>query len=196
MDENIDNNIFLKYWNSYGGFRAIFNSPYFRVSIILTIILFPHWIKPGWWETVLSVMPSVLGFSLGGFAMWMSVGDNDFKSIIAGKDDEDSVSPFMEVNATFAHFILLQLLSIVLAIISKAYDIKISTQSVSYNLLGDFLFYFDFLLYCVSYFIFIYALLTAFAAVMALFRVSSWYDDMQTKIHLEKKIKTNFITSI
>lgn len=188
MDENMSDSIFIKYWHAYGGFTAIFKSPYFWTSVLLTLILLPHWTHPGWWDTVLSVMPSVLGFSLGGFAMWMSVGDNEFKSIIAGSEDQSSTSPFMEVNATFAHFILLQLSSIVLALISKAYDIKIPIQNFFYRILGESLFCLDIALYFFGYFVFIYALLTSFAAVMALFRVSSWYDDMQTeKLKKEKE---------
>ncbi|HIF9162264.1 TPA: hypothetical protein ACX6PK_003127 [Photobacterium damselae] len=176
-----DDNILARYWKAYGGWKAVLTSVYFWGAVFLTILLYPQWTKAGWWNDTLSIMPSVLGFSLGGFAMWVAIGDDKFKALISGADEDGSPSPFMEVNATFAHFILLQLVSILFAIIAKAYDIPIMTDHWLYFIWGKNLTLATSIFYCFSYFIFVYALLTAFAAVLALFRVSSWYDDMQTQ---------------
>ncbi|HAV1412773.1 hypothetical protein P3521_03555 [Vibrio parahaemolyticus] len=175
-----EDNILARYWKAYGGWKAALTSVYFWVAAFLTVLLYPQWVKAGWWGDTLSIMPSVLGFSLGGFAMWVAIGDEKFKSLISGSDDNASPSPFMEVNATFAHFILLQLVSIILAVIAKAYDFSVSEGHWLYFIWGESLGLVTSVFYCFSYFIFLYALLTAFAAVLALFRVSSWYDDMQS----------------
>lgn len=174
-----NDNILARYWKAYGGLKAVLTSIYFWGAVLLTALLYPQWTKAGWWGDVLSIMPSVLGFSLGGFAMWVAIGDEKFKTLIAGSDD-GRPSPFMEVNATFVHFILLQLVSILLAVVSKAYDIALPTTHWLYVIWGDNLGTVARAFYCFSYFLFVYALLTAFAAVLALFRVSSWYDAMQT----------------
>ena len=175
-----DDNILARYWKAYGGWKAVVTSVYFWVAVFLTGLLHPQWMKAGWWGDVLSIMPSVLGFSLGGFAMWVAIGDEKFKALISGSDGDGLPSPFMEVNATFAHFILLQLVSVLLAVVAKAYDIPVTKSHWLYAIWGENLALATSMFYCFSYFIFIYALLTAFAAVLALFRVSSWYDDMQT----------------
>lgn len=175
----LDDNILVRYWIAYGGLSAVFKSIYFWVAITLTILLYPQWIKEGWWVDVLSIMPSVLGFSLGGFAMWVAIGDEKFKSLISGDNDDGSPSPFMEVNATFVHFILLQLTSIVLSIIAKAYSFSVPTTHWIYYVFGEYIDDITTCYYFFSYLIFVYALMTAFAAVLALFRVSSWYDKMQ-----------------
>ena len=175
-----NDNILARYWKAYGGWKAVLSSVYFWVAVLLTALLYPQWTKAGWWGDVLSIMPSVLGFSLGGFAMWVAIGDEKFKSLIAGENEDGKASPFMEVNATFAHFILLQLASIILALIAKAYDMPIPNTHWLHTLLGRGLNSITIVSYSFSYFIFLYALLTAFAAVLALFRVSSWYDDMHT----------------
>lgn len=182
-----DENILVRYWKAYGGWKAVLTSVYFWGAVVLTAFLYPQWTKVGWWGDVLSIMPSVMGFSLGGFAMWVAIGDEKFKSLLSGSDDDGKPSPFMEVNATFVHFILLQLTSIILAVISNAYNIPISSSHWLYAIWGGNLGLATNILYCFSYFIFIYSLFTAFAAVLALFRVSSWYDDMQTQIMNKNK---------
>lgn len=176
-------NIVKRYWVSYGGFKAIFTSYFFYGAILLSALLYPHWSTTGWWDTVLSVMPNLLGFTLGGFAMWVAVGDENFKATIAGvsKDNPDDISPFMEVNATFAHFIFLQIFSIIFALINKAYDVALSQDHVLVLLFGSHLNVATLLFYYFSYFVFIYALLSAIASVLALFRVSHWYDDYQAQ---------------
>ncbi|MDQ2107633.1 hypothetical protein FKN90_04290 [Vibrio sp. 2017_1457_15] len=123
-------------------------------------------------------MPSVLGFTLGGFAMWVAIGDERFKSLIAGTDEDDEISPYMEVNATFTHFVLLQLLSLLLAILASSYSDVVITNL--YMVIGARFYAFF------AYFLFIYALLTAIAAVFAILKVAKWYDDFQTSLRKPK----------
>ncbi|NQZ19418.1 MAG: hypothetical protein HRT44_09210 [Bdellovibrionales bacterium] len=173
-------NIFLLYWRSYGGFIAIIRSQYFWISIFFTLVLFPAWLNKLWWIDVLAIIPGLLGFSLGGFAMWVAIGDEKFKSLIAGTEDENEPSAFMEVNATFTHFILVQITAICYAILCKTYEFKdylLMEYIQQYGLVFECGLYF---FYFLGYFLFIYALLTALATVFALFRISSWYDDMKT----------------
>ncbi|TOK10904.1 hypothetical protein CGI25_07445 [Vibrio parahaemolyticus] len=128
-------------------------------------------------------MPNILGFTLGGFAMWVAIGDEKFKSLIAGADDEDEISPYMEVNATFTHFVLLQLLSLVLAIIAKNFDHVIIGND--FMLAGARAYAF------IANFIFIYAILTAVAAVLAILKVAKWYDDYQTELNKQAEKDSN-----
>src|SRR5205814_6637527 len=60
----------LKYWRVYGGSRALFRSPAFLLSVLLSTICYPLW-----WSAnssaplVLSVVPNLLGFSIGAMAV-------------------------------------------------------------------------------------------------------------------------------
>ena len=161
-------NIFGRYWKYYGGFGALVRSPYLHVSFILTILTYRIWTEPCWWDMTLNIMPNVLGFSLGGYAIWLAIGDEKFKSVLAGSG-QSKISPFLDVNATFVHFILMQILSILLAILAKGFspihDVNILSQA-----------WWGF-----GFFVFIYALLTAVAATMAVFRVATWYDSYQSR---------------
>ncbi|MBS9903210.1 hypothetical protein [Vibrio alginolyticus] len=167
---------FSEYWEAYGGLKALFSSYYLWLAVVITFALFPAWtdVKAKWWADILSIMPNMLGFTLGGYAMWVAIGDDKFKQAISGReDDEDQEpSPFMVTNATFVHFLLLQVSAIIFALFGKTYDkivIFTETQEILAIAYSGF-----------SYFIFIYAILTAIAAVFALLKVSSWFDMFQT----------------
>lgn len=169
-----------RYWKAYGGINALIKSPYAWSSLILTVVLYPAWSQPGWWTDVISIMPNLLGFSLGGYALWLSIGDDSFKKAIMGPGKNGSTSPYMQVNATFAHFIILQLTALITAIIAKTFYFKLDKSNPLFPITQTLEFQIACMAgYSIGYFLFIYALFTALAATLALFRVSSWYDLMQ-----------------
>lgn len=169
-------NIFLRYWRVYGGFNSLFKSIYFWGAISLTALLYPHWSSQEWWNDALSIMPNLLGFSLGGYAMFLAISDKGFIKLIAEKDeDDDGVTIYLEMNSTFIHFILLQICSIITAIIRKTYNFPLSEQSLIFQYIGDFWWSLAFLMNLLAYFFFIYALVSAIAATFALFRTTCWY---------------------
>ena len=106
---------------------------------------------------MLSIMPSVLGFSLGGYAMWIALGDENFRKLITVTTQDGKASPFMSVNAAFVE------------------------NSLILTTFGKYFFYICKLGAFLGYFVFIYALLSAMAATLALLRVSSWYDAFMNK---------------
>lgn len=185
----MNNNIVRRYWKAYGGWKALFRSTYLWTAVTLSILLFPHWSQPGWWDDVLSIMPNLLGFSLGGYAMWIAIGDDSFRKLISGEDKDGTPSPYMEVNAAFVHFISLQMASMILALIAKSYYFKLQPDHIILELFGSSFKYICLTGYFLSYIIFIYALLSALAATFALLRVSSWYDAHQTHLASEEKTK-------
>lgn len=109
---------FSTYLRIYGGWRALCSSAYLAIAIVMTALCFPLWTNPGWWDDVLSVSPSVLGFSLGGYAILLAFGSDDFRTLSAGELD-NKPSPWMELSAAFVHFIVIQLFGLVLALIAK-----------------------------------------------------------------------------
>lgn len=95
----------------------------------------------------------------------------------------------MSVNATFVHFILLQLLTIITALITKAYSSILIDNAFMYYYIGIG---YKYILLCFSffaYFIFIYSVFSALAAVLAIFRVSSWYDKFMTLRNIQEESK-------
>lgn len=106
--------IFGKYWCAYGGFTALIKSPYLHLAIILLALTFKILTNVNWWDIFISVLPNLLGFTLGGFAVFFAFGDENFRVIlIDNSDDDDSnisgSSLYVELCSTFVHFIVVQI---------------------------------------------------------------------------------------
>lgn len=109
----------------YGGSRAFFSSPYLYVSIILTIVLAPIWVKHEsaqtiWTQYALSIIPNILGFSMGGMAITLSFTSHGVFRFLKQNGSENSL--FMIMNANFMHFIIAQVTCLIFALISLSYS--------------------------------------------------------------------------
>jgi hypothetical protein len=184
--------IFRRYWNAYGGWRSVFLSPYLHFSFLFSIVAHGAWMNSNWYNLPISVLPSLIGFSLGGYAIWLALGDDKFRASISGKGVDGKESPFIKVNATFVHFISLQIFALIFALGAQSQPVHniplgwkkvildanpyLSEVSVALMHVASFL----------GYFLFIYAILSALAATMAIFRIAGWLD-----VHHANQIKFN-----
>lgn len=151
-------------------------SPYLHASLFLSALLWPLW-KPGtWWDTTLTVIPSLLSFSIAGFAMYLAVGDAQFRALIAHKDDDqadEEPSDFVKFTATFMHFIVVQIVALLVALVAKAAFLVRAPDVLSLPLIIEALrlpFWF------VGFAVFLYALFTALATTVELFRLAGILD--------------------
>lgn len=176
-------NVIALYWKIYGGWRALIFSPYFHVSIAMTLLMSHFWGHEAWWDVSISVLPSIIGFALGGYAIWLGFGDEKFRNIISEKDDAGSYSPYLEVSASFAHFIIVQLLALCAALVAKATNFPLSeihwlsSWLMKLELSTDW--FYEIIVpiaYGMGFLLFVYALMTAIAATLAVFRVAYWFD--------------------
>jgi hypothetical protein len=178
--------LFNRYWIAYGGIKAILGSPYMHISLLITLVSSGIWLKEDWVELPISVLPSIIGFSLGGYAIWLALGDDKFRASIAGKTNLTE-SPFIVVNATFVHFIVLQILALISALIAKSHPIYNSPLFIQRFLLDlapwlyEVSIAISYIASFFGYFLFVYALLSALAATMAIFRIAGWLDVYHAK---------------
>lgn len=163
--------IFARYWRAYGGSRALFSSPYLHVSALLAGAMSPFWLRESWWETALSTLPNVLGFTLAGFTIWLGFGDEKFRALIS-RAKPDRESPFMGVSAGFAHFVVVQILALMAALWAKAMNFPLPSNCWLYDHIGFIAIPGQF----VGFLLFIYALMSALAATLGVLRAASWYD--------------------
>lgn len=173
------------YWNMYGGFNALLTSPYVHISLLITILLYRQWISPNWWDVVLDITPSILGFALGGYAILISFGDLKFHELISGSKDGNR-SPYLGTSSNFVHFILVQIIALLTAVILKTFyspPIKLLIVLFDYlNLpLMEIMNWIRLTLWAGSFFLFVYSLLTALAATLQIFNVSRWLDKYYQK---------------
>lgn len=164
--------LFLRYWEAYGGFSALLFSPYLHVAAVLTGFLWPAWAANHWWETTFQVVPSILGFTLAGFTIWLGFGDEKFRRLLTKRRIGKNASPYIGVSAGFVHFIVVQLLAVVAALIGAATDFPLSATNPFRPMMtmlapiGHFL----------GYLLFVYSLMTALAATLGVFRTADWFE--------------------
>lgn len=179
--------IFAVYWGAYGGTRALRRSPYLHVAMGCLVLTFPFWTTPLWWDQVISVLPNLLGFTLGGFAMFVGFGDERFKKVLTGVDPpalpgEQSI--FVEVCASFVHFLLVQLIALLFAIVVKAWWFYWSSWPAPVRAALPWL---NGVAGAVGYGLFLYALTSVLAATMHVFRVSTAYETVLRYIEERSK---------
>ena len=159
------------YWRAYGGIKALALSPYLHTSAVISFIVFgllDAKTAEKLPQMIISIIPSMLGFTLGGYAVLIAFGDDEFRRLLAGNSKENTISPFMMVNATFIHFIILQAISLFVALLQVLIPDSCALVSV------------------VSFWIFCYAILTAVAAAFAILRLAKSFDDF---ISIQKKTR-------
>jgi hypothetical protein len=123
---------------------------------------------------VISVLPNLLGFTLGGFAMFLGFGNDRFKSEVAKADPADPIgrSIFVRLCATFVHFILLQVIALLWALTTKAWYFPAPLPEPAQlwlpwlNLLGG----------AIGYGLFLYACTSVVAATMHVFRIATMFE--------------------
>lgn len=166
--------IFKLYWAAYGGAGALLRSPYLHAAWLLLVLTGPTWIAPLWWDQCLSVLPNLLGFTLGGFAIFIGFGDEKFRALLA-EDDGKPGNAYVELCATFVHFIVVQALALLAAVIAKAWWFyapwlePVRPVLPTLNILGG----------AVGYGLFLYALTSVIAATMHIFRIADLYAKFQ-----------------
>lgn len=104
-----------RYFRDYGGTKAIFGSPFFIFAIFISILSYGSFMGGSWPTTVISIIPNLLGFSLGTYAMLFSLMSGRTKLALKKLKNDAGVSYLDEVNATFFHFIFVQIITIIWA---------------------------------------------------------------------------------
>lgn len=157
---------FGTYWINYGGFKAIVTSPYFYISILISIFIVLFGNTDKWYDLPLNILPNLLGFSIGAYAVVLVLGNGDFWKFIAVETQNNL---FMKINSSFVHFIFIQVVSIIFSLICQSLEV----ESFIFSFLG--------------FFLLIYAILTAFAATLAILEISKYY---QAFLSIKKKEDT------
>lgn len=175
--------IFKVYWAAYGGLGALLRSPYLHAALVLLALTVPTWVAPQWWEQCLAVLPNLLGFTLGGFAIFIGFGDEKFRALLA-EDDGAPVNAYVALCATFVHFIVVQALALLAAVLAKAWWFYAPWMAELHpvlpllNGLGG----------AMGYGLFLYALCSVLAATMHIFRIAHMYARFQgQRPHLPRK---------
>ena len=166
-------------------------SPYLHLAGLILALTWNTWWAPqcgkdgacvGWWDQNISVLPNLLGFTLGGFAIFIGFGDEKFRAILADPEPEQPGKPatdnsntlsnlYIGLCASFVHFILVQAIALLFAIVAKSwwfytpYMDSFRGWLPALNAVGG----------AIGYGLFLYALTCVLAATMHVFRIAKMY---------------------
>lgn len=181
--------IFRRYWEAYGGLRSLCRSPYLHLAVVLLALTFKVWVEPtcqaggscvGWWDQSLSTLPNLLGFTLGGFAIFIGFSDEKFRQqLVDPGSDPTAPSDYLQLCATFVHFILVQVFALLFAIVAKAWWFYAEWMEPVRDLLP----WMNMAAGAVGYGLFLYAITSVLAATMHVFRIANMYQAHERHKH-------------
>lgn len=114
----------------YGGWAAILGSPFLWLSLLFSTMSYQAWISGSWAASTLSIIPNLLGFSLGTYAMLFSLMSNRLKLTLRAIRNKRGIPYLNEINSTFLYFIFVQIVVLVWAFLYQ--------QTVWFDLLNIF----------------------------------------------------------
>ena len=104
-----------RYFDAYGRWRAIFLSPLFLLSVAIASVSYGNWISDKWSALAQSLIPNLLGFSLGTYAILFSLMTSRLKRALKAVKNDQGTTYLDEINATFFHFIFVQVIALLWA---------------------------------------------------------------------------------
>ncbi|WP_176036078.1 hypothetical protein [Brucella tritici] len=170
-----------RYRRAYGGFRAMFASPFFGVAIIITGLSYSLWIEPKWIEKAENLIPSLLGFSLGTYAIIFSIVGGRIKGALRQVQAPHGVSYLEAINSIFFHFIFVQVCCLAWAFLYQGtwlIDFVVLIEPslpfarngfIYVSLMGSFM----------GCFLLVYSILLMVAAAMAVYRLAILKDPLE-----------------
>lgn len=178
--------IYSEYWHAYGGIVKLLTSPYLHTAFVLLLLTATSWsgiwetgskAGEGWWDQSIAVLPNLLGFTLGGFAIFIGFGDEKFRSLLAEPASEGAVNDYVALCAHFVHFITVQAVALMVAIVVKSFQF----YSPIADPIRDWLPFLNGIVGALGYLLFLYALTSVLAATMHVFRIARLYSLFQSQ---------------
>lgn len=168
------------YWDVYGGASALATSPFFHGAILLMLLCLPLWWGGAWWERSIAVLPSVLGFSIAAFTLMLGVGDEAFRRRLGLQRRTEKPSTLTNTSASLLHFIVVQIVALSIALVASARPMQFLIEhgflsnGLHLVIVAKAFRAFGFFLLC-------YALFTALAATLSIFRLATLFSAYVTK---------------
>lgn len=118
-------NDWKEYHDYFGNIGELILTPYFLFAVLFSAIcnLFCSDLENNsWYSYALGGLPSLLGFSIGGYAIIITFGDSDFRKFLATEYKQKNF--FLIINGTFIHFIIIQAIAFFCALVAQRFSIE------------------------------------------------------------------------
>ncbi|MDE4602475.1 MULTISPECIES: hypothetical protein [Sinorhizobium] len=101
-------NSISEYFRNYGGWSELLSSPLLWIALAISTVSYRNWLEPNWLEVSQELIPSLLGFSLGTYAILVSLLTGRLKRALREVKNGRGVSYLADINSNFFHFIFVQ----------------------------------------------------------------------------------------
>ncbi|VEH23550.1 Uncharacterised protein [Bordetella hinzii] len=158
-------------WTITRGCRGLVHGPEFRICIVAWVLTGAYWIREPWWDQVIATVPTLLGFTLTGFAIFLGFGSDNFKRFLAMGSSETE-NQYLSVGAAFVLFVIVQLAALIFAMVVKGFQFPTPDFLVPYE---RYLMIGSAIVAGTGYFAFLYGLILSLRAALRIYRLSRWY---------------------
>lgn len=158
------------YWEAYGGASTILKSKFVYLAIVITWINYPIWSEPKWWDQVTTILPTILGFTIAAFSIFLSLGNKIFKSAVHKRRAQGRVPLYLKICAMFAHQMFVQAAAVLLAIMLPALYQRPIPHSEFWATVNEWARWGT---WAFAYFLFVYGVLLVVAGGMNIFSVAT-----------------------
>ena len=125
--------------------------------------------NPDWESIIISSAPPLIAFSLGAIAIFNSIGDSKFRDALLEADEGD-ISPYVEINSMFVHFIFVQTVAFLAALISQSVPPQLNSVIGEQFCHGKLLIS---IVKGIAFLIFSYGAMQILATTLAILRISN-----------------------
>ena len=108
---------------------------------------------------MMSALPGMLGLTIAAFSIFLAVGDDNFKKIIRGPDEDGKPSPMMTAVSSFTHFAMIQAFALLSVVIFSF--CRWESEGGKFFVI----------------FIYVYALSLVVATIFAIYTIADTYDE-------------------
>ncbi|MDU0310267.1 hypothetical protein [Rhizobium sp. 10PS4] len=178
------------YYVAYGGVTSVITSPIFGLSLAITLLSYENWQKAQWVAQAQSILPNMLGFSLGTYSVLLSLLSEKLRVALATVGNGPKASYLSMMNATFFHFIFVQIIALLWSFLyqgSWAVDLFYSLDQSWFP--GAYRYFFIAMASgsFIGHLLLVYSLALTISAALAMYRVASLRDKEQQEQPSEPK---------
>lgn len=168
-----------RYFRYYGGWSSLLSSPLFLFSLLVTFLSYDNWINPIWVSKSETLIPSLLGFSLGTYAILFSLMTGRLKNALKkAKRKDTDISYLDEINATFFHFIFVQVICLTWTILFNGISLLEICEwvGIEKSYVIDTHFWLRRIASFIGLFLVVYSIVLTLASALMVFRIASITD--------------------
>lgn len=111
--------IWTRFWRVLG-WDSILKDESLWAALALTAVSFPLWLRPLWWDATISVLSILIGFSVSGFGVALTLISTQSSRILK-KGPDGKPSPLVVYVAGFVHYFLVGFAALAVSVLCKAW---------------------------------------------------------------------------